>query len=840
MPSFKIKGMKQVGKQPAFFLSKFEEFERDHPEAFKKTTRKVSEPKKFDCTTCGLKEKCLSGRIERYGKGKKKILIVGLCPGKQEDYEGVPFIGLSGEFLRSSLDLIGINLYRDCVRTNIVQCAVRKKNQYGGSFYSTPSNKSIKCCNRNLEKDIEEVKPSMIICCGGEALAAVLSTSTLKKFPITKVHGKTFPSHKWNCWIGASFHPSHIIRGGKRDEALFRYDLVNIISYLDEPLPEPLTKKGNVLVWQSQKAIRLLKELSESSIPVSIDYETTTLSSFDKNARLLTVGLSNDVTKGYCIHLDNPEWNLIEQAAVYHELKNFLLSNAPKVVQNINMEELWGRSHVGASLNNFHWDTMVSSHVLNCRSGTTSLGFQVFEMTGHEYKKMVDTSNLEDETIEDISDYNCWDARYQLMSYYKQFDEMSDDQKEFNKLLHNSLPALANLKNRGIRIDRTLLNKFHIDYTAVLKEQSCIISNDPGVLEFEKKHDKKCNVNSSKQLSEVLYDIYRVPSVKKTKTGESTDEETLKIISSKTNNENVKEFLKTLLRHRKISGFLAKIEEFRREMDSNDCVHPSYNLNIAESFRSSVNNPQVQNVYKRDEEFRKFRKVFIPSPGNIFLEVDYDGLEVKVIAMASKDPELTRQIVAGIDPHRKWASELYCKDPKDITDTERYNAKNKMVFPSFYGSVVNSICLSFPEINSKHVERTQNLFWEEYSGVKSWQNSVLDFYNKNGFIIGLSGFRRPGPLSDMQLYNTPIQGTAFHLLLDALEKIDNLMISKGMLSRIVSEVHDSLLIDTNPDEVEEVIELTERIMCLKRFSWQTVPLSVSWEIGENWYDMEKI
>ena len=106
-----------MNKQKGFFLSKFEEYERDHPERFKKiTNKKDPKPKHVDdCSSCGLKEKCLSGRLERYGQGKKEILVVGLCPDKQEDEEGVPFVGPSGELLRSTLDSIGVNLYKDCV-----------------------------------------------------------------------------------------------------------------------------------------------------------------------------------------------------------------------------------------------------------------------------------------------------------------------------------------------------------------------------------------------------------------------------------------------------------------------------------------------------------------------------------------------------------------------------------------------------------------------------------------------------------------------------------------------------------------------------------------------------
>ena len=828
-------------QQDTFFLSKFEEHARDHPELHK--PRGSSKPKKSDdCTGCGLKETCISGRLERYGKGKKDILVVGTCPDKASDGNGVVMANSGGDFLKDVLDSIGISLYKDCVRTYLVQCANAKKNKSGRLIYTTaPTNKQFKCCKHYFEQDILEVKPKLIICCGGTALHKVLSfrDMTYKSFKINQVHGKTFPVHRWNCWAGASFDPSHIIHGNNRERLLFGYDLIDILEHIDEPLPMPLTKEGNILIESSTEAVVLFEEMSASELPVSFDYETNSLSAFDKDAKLLTVSLSNDITKGYCIYLNNPKWNAVEQAFVYHAMKQFLLSDAPKVVQNINMEEIWGDVHVGATMNNFHWDTMVSYHVLNCRKGTTGLDHQVYELTGHEYKEMVDKENLESEPIEILSDYNNWDSRYQLMAYYDQKNRMDEGQLEFNRLLHNALPAFAAMKNRGIRIDIDLLDKMHSEYADVIKAQSVIILSNPGVITFKKKYNKEINIDSPKQLEKVLYDILKEPSVKKTKTGESTDEDTLNIIVKKTKNKDTKKLLTALLRHRKITKFLAKINEYKREADSNGYIHPSYNLNIAETYRSSSNGPQVHNVYKRDEELKKFRKVFIPSEGNFYLEVDYDGLEVKVISMASQDPELIRQLVAGQDPHRRWGSEIYQIEESKIDDKKRYNAKNGFVFPSFYGSVAKSIAKSFPEISLTHIMRVQEKFWSEYAAVKVWQNEVLETYSKNGYVRGLTGFKRPGPLSDNQLFNTPIQGTAFHLLLDALWRAEKEMRARGMGSNIVSEVHDSLLIDTVPEELEDVIELIEGVMCSKRFSWQTVPITVSWEYGPNWYDMEK-
>jgi len=843
-----------MSNQPAFFLSKFEIFQKENPEKFEKKTRKSStgkegtrktKPNVFNCSTCGLDTKCNSGRIKRRGKSGN-ILIVGLCPGKREDEQGTLFVGSSGSYLNTILKSFGVSFYGDCVHTNIVQCAIRKKNKKTGTAsYSTPDKTQIKCCAQNLENDIKEVKPDLIICLGGAAMRAVLSPKHVKLPPIMKMHGKVLPSLKYNCWVGCSFHPSFILQGKKKDEAVFKEDFLNIFSKLGESIPKPLTMEGNVLVEDSTEAVELLKTLSKSSKPTAFDYETNGFSSHVKDAKLITVSLSNDIQKGYCIHLNNPNWNLVEQAHVYHYLKLFLKSDVPKVVQNYNMEELWSRNLVGSTINNFIWDTMVTSHVINCRMSTTSLGFQVYELTGLEYKDMVDTSDLENEPIELVSDYNNLDSRHTLMLYEHQkktLDNLEDKKLiNFNNFYTSCLEPLANLKDYGIRIDRELLENFYVDYTKSNEELLKTIDTNQGVQEFKKLKEKEFNIASPKQLGEVLYKIYKIKPVKQTATGESTDAEALDLILEQTDNKDAIELINSLLRFRKISSFLKRVVQYKELVDEKGFIHPTYNLNIAESYRSSATNPNCQNIYKRDEELIIFRKIIIPSPDNVLLECDYDALEVKVIAMASRDKNLTEQILNGVDPHTKWASEIYEKNPEDVTKEERYDGKNKFVFPSFYGSRDTSIFRSFPSKSSRHVSKTQSKFWKEYSSVKDWQNRTLAIYDTRGYVRGLSGFKRPGPLSINQLYNTPIQGTAFHLLLDGLRTIDKEILRRGLKSRAFMEVHDSITFDAVLEEVEELIALANEVLCAKRFDWQgVIPTTISWEIGENWFEMDSI
>jgi len=816
-------------EQQAFFLSRYE-IEAAKQEGRQRRTgkrsgvRQSSRSKEYNCETCGLLKKTKSGKIERFGQGKKNILMVGLCPGWEEDRDGIPFVGKSGKFLKSVTRGFGIDLTADCIRTNIVAC-----------YTNDPTDKQIRCCRRFLDTDIEEIKPKLIICLGGEAINEVLRPETLKKITISSISGKVVPCQRLGCWVGACFHPSFILRGNRRDESFFISNMMDVLEYLNKPLPKPLNFDANKLVLESNEAMDVLQKFSASKIPVAYDYEATTISPYDDDAKLLWVSLSNDSRFGYAIWLANPDWNIIEQAAVYRELANFLKSDAPKVVQGFNMEELWSRRHIGTGMNNFIMDTMVTTHVVNCRHNVTSLGFQTYMMTGHEYKKMVDVANIENEDVEQVANYSSLDSRYTIMAFHKNSNALNNHTRKFNELITRCLPVLANLQERGVRIDMRLLNEFNKTYNKRLEERLRDVRGDKQVQKYVEGGKSEFNPSSHPQMRQVIYRGYGVVAYKKKATGEDV----LRAIQTRTKDEELRGFIDKVLRYRKTETFLKKTKEILLTVDSSGFIHPTYNMNFAETFRSSANDPNIQSVPKREEALAEIRRVFIPREGHVFIEPDYKGLEICGIAMVSGDSFLGEEIKSGIDVHSKWARKIYSK--AEVSGEERFRIKNGFVFPSFYGSAYESIAKSFPEMTTGHIKKTQDEFWEQYWEVREWQQRTLKFYKENGFILCASGFIRHGPLSDFQLYNTPVQGPCFHLFLDALARVDERMISKSFESMAVAEIHDSGLFDVDPKEVDDVVGPIDEVFCSKRFEWQRdIPLRVSYGVGENWLDMEDI
>jgi len=755
---------------------------------------------------------------------------------------------------------VDIDLDKDCIRTNVNRCYCEKD----------PTKVQVQCCQQNLLRDIEEVKPELIICLGDVAINSILekpkSIRKMSKFSAGMMHGVVVFSRRFNCWVASSYHPAFYLRRKNStrtpdDENLLVFDIARALNYLGKKPIEPLTEEGNMMLSNPDEAIRVINEMAESIDPVAYDYETFRLTPFEPQAELLSIGVTNTIAKGYFVPIGlvnratgQPYFNLVEKTYILEAWKKFLASKAPKIVQNLNMEELWNRQYLGQPMTNFIHDTMLAQHILHCATYTTSLAFQVFEMCGHDYKEMVDTRDLRKEDPLKIFPYNCWDARYTLMSYYHQIPRIKREGRlaEFNDLLQRGEMVLVEMRRRGILVDTEVLSGIEDKYRKERDQRIEQMAASPGVVQYvsERQGDKNFkgfNPESTSQLGKILYGTYQVPIYQTTKSQKGkSDVEALEEIQKKTDNPHVKELIENLFRFRKCGTLLKRAMNYRRVMDAACLVHPIFNLHTADTYRSSADSPNIQNVFKHDKELKKFRRIIVPTPGNILIEADYAALEVRVIAMASKDAELTRQIIQGVDTHRRWASEIYRKPEKNITKDERYEAKNGFVFASFYGAQPDSIARRFPMCPDGHIAYVQDKFWHEFYSVRSWQRYVIEQYRNCGFVEGMSGFRRYGPLTVNKLYNTPIQGPAFHLMLDALIKIEVALAERGLRSRPIFEVHDSVTIDTVPSEAEEVVQIVSAIMTAKRFDWQgIVPLAVEWEVtgyGEknNWYDLQEL
>ena len=178
---------------------------------------------------------------------------------------------------------------------------------------------------------------------------------------------------------------------------------------------------------------------------------------------------------------------------------------------------------------------------------------------------------------------------------------------------------------------------------------------------------------------------------------------------------------------------------------------------------------------------------------------------------------------------------MFDVDPSKVTKAQRFLGKNKIVFPLFYGSWYKTIARDLPDIPLSHVKHVEELFWKMYAVTKQWQNRTLKLYNQTGYVELVTGFRRYAPLSKNQLYNSPIQGASFHMLLESLFQTDTELMRRGMDSAVVCQVHDSIVGDLVASELEEAQEIATREMTKKIWDWQgVVPRGAEWLHGDSW------
>lgn len=307
----------------------------------------------------------------------------------------------------------------------------------------------------------------------------------------------------------------------------------------------------------------------------------------------------------------------------------------------------------------------------------------------------------------------------------------------------------------------------------------------------------------------------------------------------------------------------------------NGYIHPSFNLHTVKTFRSSSDRPNFQNMPIRDKEMGKIiRQAFIPRKDYLFGGFDYVGIEVRIAACYHKDPTMLKYIEDPTkDMHRDMAMQCYMLEENDVSKDARYCAKNKFVFPQFYGSwyepCAYSLWNAISEMNlatlsgiplqehlrnngikdgetfQGHIKLVEDKFWNEtFTGYRDWKKEWLKEYDKKGYFDTLTGFRCQGAMKRNDIINYPVQGVAFHCLLWALIKINKWLKKNKMKSMIVGQIHDEITMDIYKKEFDEVLKKVKKIMCKdirKEWPWIITPLDIEGEFSDtNWYEKKEV
>lgn len=448
------------------------------------------------------------------------------------------------------------------------------------------------------------------------------------------------------------------------------------------------------------------------------------------------------------------------------------------------------------------------------------------------------------------------------------------------QLMHKGILALARAEQQGLRVDLEYATRTKESLTKRIDRLEKMFKETMFYKHWAHTRNGKVNINSNSQLAHFLYNVKKIEPPKETESGQgATDEETLQQLG-------IPE-LESLLEMRKLKKIRdTYLDAFMREQ-VNGYIHPFFNLHLVKTFRSSSDHPNFQNIPKRDEEAMQIvRKALFPRPGNQFMEIDYGSLEVRIAACYHKDPTMLKYINdPKSDMHADMAKQIFMLDTFDKKEHKvlRQAAKNGFVFPQFYGDyykncAINMACNwgKLPQgawkagqgipLNGRtlsdhliekgikslssfttHISKIEADFWgNRFPDYAAWKDRWYNTYKKYGYISMYTGFTCGGIMGRNDCINYPVQGAAFHCLLWSFIELDRIIQEEQLETRLVGQIHDAILLDVPPNELEYIKKLVRRVTCEdlpKAWTWIIVPLEIEIElcpVDGSWAEKEKV
>ncbi len=346
------------------------------------------------------------------------------------------------------------------------------------------------------------------------------------------------------------------------------------------------------------------------------------------------------------------------------------------------------------------------------------------------------------------------------------------------------------------------------------------------------------NINSPKQLGEILFEKMQLKGGKKTKTGYSTAADVLEKLAPDY------PVVADILEYRGLTKLKSTYADGLSEYICEDGrIHTSFNQMITATGRISSTEPNLQNIPMRMELGRRIRKVFVPKPGCVFMDADYSQIELRILAHMSEDAELIEAYRMSEDIHRITASKVFHTPFEEVTDLQRRNAK-AVNFGIVYG--ISSFGLSQDlSISRKEAAAYIEQYFETYPGIKTFLDRCVSDAKETGESRTLYGRRRPIPelsssnfmqrqFGERVAMNAPIQGTAADIMKIAMIRVYRSLLEEGLKSRILLQVHDELLLEVYEDEVDRVCEILYRDM--KGAAQLSVELEIDVHTGNDWYE----
>lgn len=396
------------------------------------------------------------------------------------------------------------------------------------------------------------------------------------------------------------------------------------------------------------------------------------------------------------------------------------------------------------------------------------------------------------------------------------------------------IKVLSSMELEGIHLDAKFYKDLENDFSRQIDEIETKI--------FEVAGDR-INLRSPKQVGELLFEKLNLPVIRKTKTGYSTDAEVL----AELNSLKLSPIPELLIQYREIEKLLSTYVKALPQMihPKTGKIHTHFQPSNAATGRLSSDHPNLQNIPVRTENGRKLRKGFIASPGRILLSADYSQVELRLLAHFSQDQYMLQAFKNHLDIHRQTAAEVFGVPLDHVTKDMRSFAK-AINFGLMYGQTSFGLSQAL-RISQTEAKKYITTYFQKFHSVKSYLDSLKEKAEQTGYAETLFGRKRALPdikstnrqikaMAERMAINSPIQGTAADIIKLAMINIQNIIQTKKLKSKMVLQVHDELIFDVVPEELDlmkkMVVEEMEGAVNL------TVPLKVDMGFGPNWYELK--
>ena len=559
---------------------------------------------------------------------------------------------------------------------------------------------------------------------------------------------------------------------------------------------------------------------------------TDELNSIESN--IISVGIKTEESPTYYIDLLSGEKEFIESFKTIFEDKEI-----EKIGHQLKTDIII-LFRLGIKIENYSYDSMIAQYLIDPSQSEYSinkLSDEYFNYYGIDETMILGKGKKQKSFLDVEEQHRINHIAFTLETVYKLEPIMLRKIKELNmedlyyKVELPLVEVLGYMEFIGFKINEKELNKLKEEYEAEIDTLTNEI-HDLANTEF--------NINSPKQMGEVLFEDLGLPVIKRTKTGYSTNVEVLeKLIDHHP-------IIEKILRYRQIVKLKSTYIDGLIKLINNKTgrIHSSFNQTVTTTGRISSTEPNLQNIPIRTEDGRKIRKAFVShKPEYKLVDADYSQIELRVLAHISEDKKMKEAFLNNIDIHQKTASEVFHVPIDEVTPALRNNAK-AVNFGIVYG--ISDYGLSRDlNISRKEAKKYIDNYLENYKDVKKFMANIVSEGKEKGYVETLLHRRRYIPELKAKNYNvrsfgerialnTPIQGTAADIIKVAMVRVYNELKNRGLKSRLILQVHDELIIETHVDEKEEVINLLREIM--ENAIILDVPLKVDVEIGDSWYD----